>query len=149
MISKQAIRSIGAAVGICIIVLAPGDSRADKKKKKQEQAVSQMTKVGAHFPTLTPLGDTSASQTKGGITIAVAPVEYNLTTAYESRVRQTNPSFKEGFILPHQPTDIFVERTCMPMLKVTPDRIRFQVTASNQIPCVSRGGASRPVQCCW
>ncbi len=130
---------LGMAVGIGLIVFVPIGSRADKKKNKQEQAASQITKVSARFPTLTQIGDMGASQAKSGITIAVAPVEYKLTTFYESRVQRVNPKFKEALLQAHQPNDIFVERTCIPTLKVMPDRIRFQVTVSNQMPRVFHG----------
>ncbi len=109
------------------------------KKKKAESAEPETTKVSAKFPTLTPLGETSASQTKSGITIAIAPVEYKLTPTYESRVRRISPGFKDSLLSPHAQGDIFVERTCIPSLKVTPDRLRFQVTVSNQMPRVFHG----------
>lgn len=122
-----------------IILAGFGPQALAQKKKKQESTVPQVTKVTVNFPSLTTLGDTSPSQVKGGIAIAVAPVEYKLQPAYESRVRRVAPGFKESLMMAHEQNDAFVERTCIPALKVTPDRMRFQVTLSNQMPRVFHG----------
>lgn len=124
---------------LAIVLAAFAPQVVAQKKRKQENAVPQVTKATANLPSMTPIGDTSATQTKAGITIAVAPVQYKMEPAYESRVRRVAPGFKETLMMPHNQNDAFVERTCIPAIKIIPDRIRFQVTVSNQMSRVFHG----------
>ena len=129
-------RAIAGAIVAITTMLSVSQLAAQKNKV---QAAPQVTKVSVRFPSLNPLGDMNASQNKKGITIAVAPVEYKLAQSYESRIRRVTPSFKETLMMRHTQGDVFVERTCIPAMKITPDRIRFQVTVSNQMPRVFHG----------
>jgi hypothetical protein len=97
----------------------------------------QTTTVSAKLPSLSLLEGT-ASQSKGGVTIAIAPVQYQLQSNYASRERSIQPSFKEGILKPRGATGL-IERTCIPTMKVVPDRLRFQVTVSNQMSRVFHG----------
>jgi hypothetical protein len=126
-----------ATVTLAVTLLLPPLTVAQKTKGAPPEP--QSVTVSARFPTLTPIADTSASQVKGGVTIAVAPVEYKLTPVYASRVRQVSPGMKEAFLMPHQQGAVFVERTCVPELKIIPNRLRFQVTVSNQMSRVFHG----------
>ena len=110
-------------------------SVAEAQKNKVQV---QTAKVRGKLPTLSPLGESSPSQTKGGITIAIAPVPYQVEPTYLSQAKNVNPSFKERLTQPDGTSGI-VERTCIPAMKVVPDRLRFQVTMNNQLSRVFHG----------
>ena len=117
---------------------APGPP-PKKQKKSKEPPPPEIIKVSVKVPTLAPLPETKPSQDKGGLKISVAPVHYDVKTVYTYRNRPARPSFKEVFLVTRQPGDIFVERTRIPERVVWPDRLRFTVTISNQMPRVFHG----------
>jgi hypothetical protein len=121
------------------VVEGAGNLALAKKKNKKEPPAPQEIEVSAKLPTVTPLAGTNLSQEKGNVRISVGLVSYKTAIAYVSHVQRTNPKFKEAFLLPHNQTDVFVERTCTPVANVLPSRLEFLVTVDNQMDHVFRG----------
>jgi hypothetical protein len=125
-------------LGIMFLVALMSTAAAGDKRRK-EPPPQESAKVSVKLPTLALLGDTQASQDKGGLKISVAPVAYQTKTAYEYKTHRATPSFKEQLFSNHQPGSVFVERTRIPSRLVDPDRLRFTVILSNAMPRVFHG----------
>ncbi len=109
------------------------------KKTKKEPPAPQEIEMSAKLPTVTPLAGTNLSQEKGNVRISVGLVSYKVGVVYISHAQRTNPGFKEAFLLPHNQTDVFIERTCTPVAQVLPSRLEFLVTVDNEMDHVFRG----------
>jgi hypothetical protein len=120
-------------VAVCGQVASAGGN----KKKSDQSAPPEITKVSTLFPTLAPLEGTEMSQKKGGLRVSLTLAPYELKKAYVKMVQPVNPSFKESIFAP--PNARFVARTCRPVLGVEPNRLKFGVTISNDMSRVFRG----------
>jgi len=112
-----------------------------KRRSRREPAQPSppaTAKVSAKVLTLAPMPETSQSQNKGGVNIAVTPVQYTAELDVVRRDLQMNPSFLQRLQMP-SPNSILIQRTETPILKVTPDRLVFIVDISNQMSRVFRG----------
>jgi hypothetical protein len=128
--------SLRILIGSMLIALSFGSIAAGKKKPDPVPATA---KLSTKLPSMAPLPETEQSQDKGGLKITVAPVAYSVKEESLASVRQVNPSFKETLLMNHLQTDIFVERSYTPLLKIDPDRLHFQVHISNQMSRVFHG----------
>lgn len=126
-------------ISIGSLAIALSFSSVGYAGKKKPDSAPTTTKLSIKLPTMAPLPETEQSQDKGGLKITIAPVSYAAKEESVASVRQTSPSFKETLLMTHLQTDVFIERTYAPVLKVDPDRLRFQVHISNQLSRVFRG----------
>jgi len=128
--------------GIILMAVALGGSSSQllaRKKNKKEPPAPQQVQVSAELPTVTPLAGTNLSQEKGNVRISVGLVSYKIGLVYVSHAQRTNPGFKEAFLLPHNQTDVFIERTCTPIARIFPNRLEFLVSVNNDMDHVFRG----------
>jgi len=128
--------AVGVVVLVILAVVAPAFPGANKRKSDAEPTT---VKVDIKLPSMAPLAETQQMQSKGGLKLTVAPVSFSPKEDSTSSYRRVSPGFKETMFLPHQQNDVFVERTSKPVLRVDPDRLRFQVHISNQMPRVFHG----------
>lgn len=118
-----------------VLTASPGK----KKSKSQEPAAPTTAKLTAYLPSMAPLPESQPSQDKGGLKISIAPVQYSVREDSVVSLQRATPSWKESFLLQHSQYDVFVEKTTNPILRVAPERLRFQVALSNQMPRVFHG----------
>lgn len=103
----------------------------------------EIARTSCLVPTFAALAETKEAQEKGGVQIAVAPLLYEAVSAVETTTRDIQPSFGDRLTAPQGwQTMRFVERTTRPVLRVTPDRLRFRVRISNHLPRVFRGAGT-------
>lgn len=124
---------------VVIALVAVVSVTALSAKTKKEPPSPESIKVSVKIPTLAPLGETQPLQEKGGLKISLAPVTYQVKTVYQNKDHHVFQSFKEKLLNDCQPPSVFVERTRVPTRTIDPDRLRFTVVVSNQMPRVFHG----------
>jgi hypothetical protein len=97
--------------------------------------------VTADVPLLTPMAETKQSQEKGGVEVSVAPVTFQATPDTVVTTHRAEPKFEEALTRPSK-NSVLVEKRSRPILKVTPERLRFTVKINNKLPRVFRAGGT-------
>ena len=109
--------------------------------KNSGPVTSPAAPVTVYVPNLTPQGGTQMSQTKGGLTIAIAPAPFTTvvttTTNWTSRPQQLS----DGLLLGSSTQDppVFATKTTASVPVVRPNQLSFLVTINNQMPRVFHG----------
>jgi hypothetical protein len=97
--------------------------------------------VTVGVPTITALDETKESQTKGGLVISIAPVEYAADAADVRTVRQIQPPLGATFLEGDEP-QVYVQTVVETKARVKPPRLEFLVTVNNQMPRVFHGAGT-------
>jgi hypothetical protein len=126
---------------IVIVALAVVNGAPVYGKKKEPPAPAEPTsvKLSAQVPSLAALAETPQSQTKSGLRITMTPESYQAKDTMIDEVRRVPPPTHWGMVVMPSATAVYVERTKVPSLAVSPDRLMLHVHLSNQMPRVFRG----------
>jgi len=135
------LKNEGVSPAIIQAMMEREDKLKKKDKKKRRDAPPEIVKVTAKLPTLAPMPETIPTQEKGGIKISVAPVTYQVKPDTMVEDRPANPSFSERLFRPENAVGFGI-RVYTPVLRVVPDRLRFSVLVSNQMPRVFHGAGT-------
>ena len=110
----------------------------NKKPKKPADAPQPTTtvKLSAAVPSLAALEDTPQSQAKGGLRITLAPETYE---AKETWTDQSRPVSCGRICFQPDPKAVYVEKTKVPSLPISPDHLIFHLHLNNQMSHVFRG----------
>jgi hypothetical protein len=141
-------RTIAARANAVILVSALGISglcgcRIENGGPPATQPVNT-TKVSCLMPTFSPLPETKESQDKGGITVSVAPVPYQQVSRAVTHDQEVDSGISRtysGGAVYDTPMRT-IERTTTPVLSVSPERLAFVVTITNNLPRVFRGSGA-------
>ncbi len=97
--------------------------------------------VSADMPFLSPMAETKQSQEKGGVQVSVAPVTFQASLDTVVTNHRAEPRFEEILLRPNK-NSVLIEKRSRPILKVTPERLRFTVKINNKLPRVFRAGGA-------
>jgi len=97
-------------------------------------------KMAVKMPLLAPLRETNPLQEKGGISISLSPILYQVIQDSVVKDVTVNPSFLEA--LTAKDGAVFFDRTVTPVLGVTPDELRFVIKLNNKLNHVIRGAGT-------
>jgi hypothetical protein len=94
-------------------------------------------------PSITPQAETNSTQTKGGLQISIAPVEYTVETVDERTVQRVQaPAGAELMVGDHPDVQVYVQNRVKTFARGKPRRVAFQVTVNNQLPRVFHGSGT-------
>lgn len=108
-------------------------------KKKEAPAEPTIVKLSVQVPSLAALADAPQSQTKSGLRITMTPETYQAKDTMTDQVRRVPPPTHWGVVVMPDAASVYVERTRVPKLTVSPDRLVLHIHTSNQMPRVFRG----------
>lgn len=106
---------------------------------KKEKIPPQPTPLVCYLPIFTPLPETKITQTKGGISISVSPVEYSTTLEIKRTETEVQPPL---FSLSSKKATRYVEIVTKPVAAIIPDNLRFKVSINNLLSRVFRGAGA-------
>lgn len=124
------------AASVLSLVCIPGLSQ-NRQKKEAPRPVG--VRVTAEVPSLSPLEESEQSQVKGGIRITMQPEPFKTVESIRTVQREVPPPSKWGFTVSPGQGSIYVERSRVPELKVSPERLILRLNLNNQLPRVFRG----------
>jgi hypothetical protein len=128
---------LAAVVPLAILSLPV---HAQKDKKKKELPAPTNVKLNVDVPSLAVLEGTEQSQTKGDLRITVSQETFRAEESFRTEQKQVPPPSFLGIVtMMPCANGVYVERTQIPGLKVTPERLVFHVHINNQMPRVFRG----------
>ncbi len=125
----------GIAASLCLVLAVP----VAAQKRKNDPPPPVVVKVSTEVPSLAPLAETEQTQTKGGLRITLLPETFSAKEVISTQVRPVRPPTFLGMAVRPSPTSVYVERTEVPRLDITPPRLVLRIQLSNQMSRVFRG----------
>jgi hypothetical protein len=127
---------LGAVVAMSMITFS---TEAQKDKKKKAPPEPTKATLGVALPSLAPLEGTDQSQTKGDLRITVSTETYRAEGSLRTEQNEVPPKTTFGLVVMPCANGVYVEKTQIPELKISPDHLIFHVHVNNQMSRVFRG----------
>jgi len=126
-------------LAIILLCLVAAPLSANKDKKKKDPPPPTTVTLSADVPSLAAIEETAQTQVKGDVRITVSQDTYGVEESIRTEVRQIAPPSKFGLVLSPCENGVYVEKTQIPELHVTPDHLMFHVHINNQMSRVFNG----------
>jgi len=124
---------------IILLFLAAAPLRANKDKKKKDPPPPTSVTLSVDVPSLAAIEETGQSQVKGDLRITVSQDTYGVEGSFRTEEKQIDPPSKFGVVFRPCENGVYLEKTQIPELHVTPDHLMFHVHINNQMSRVFHG----------
>jgi hypothetical protein len=132
--------SVKSFFGLVVLVSVAFSLPIQGQKRKKEPPQPQIARVSAEVPSFAALAETEQSQVKGGLRITMQPESYQAVESVATQLRQVPPPSLFGIVsVQPSPNSVYVERTQVPKLSITPSRLVLRLRLNNQLGRVFRG----------
>ncbi len=133
-----------SVIAACLFTIAIGGCALPPPKPPEPNPV---VTASCRYPVLIPAPETKEHQTKGGITISLAPNMFTCVKAVQRTAQDVQPTMAEvmqNSLARGNAAQAYklVEITSTPVLKPTPERITFRVKINNEMSRIFRGAGT-------